>query len=109
MTRMRQSRRASRTSIVRSATRPRVAGDHTTGDENAKQGSPLVGASLTSKPALETARRIAESVIIAAVSSAGLYLVGSVYTDAYYRRLAIEVTSLDLAPPYVALQSVHAL
>lgn len=61
------------------------------------------------RPSLETARRIAESVIIAALSSAGLYLVGSVYTDAYYGRLSIEVTSLDLAPPYVALQSVHAL
>ena len=61
------------------------------------------------KPSLETARRIAESVIIAAVSSVGLYLVGTVYTDAYYGRLSIEVTSLDLAPPYVALQSVHAL
>jgi hypothetical protein len=61
------------------------------------------------KPSLESARRIAESVIIAAVSSAGLYLVGTVYTDAYYGRLSIEVTSLDLAPPYVALQSVHAL
>jgi hypothetical protein len=61
------------------------------------------------RPSLETARRIAESVIIAALSSAGLYLVGSVYADAYYGRLSIEVTSLDLAPPYVALQSVHAL
>jgi len=58
---------------------------------------------------LETARRIAESVIIAVISSAALYLVGSVYVDAYYGRLAIEVTSLDLPPPYVALQSVHAL
>jgi hypothetical protein len=38
-----------------------------------------------------------------------LYLVGSVYVDAFYGRLSIEVTSLDLAPPYVALQSVHAL
>jgi hypothetical protein len=62
-----------------------------------------------SPPALESARRIAESVIIAVVSSAGLYLVGTVYTDAYYGRLAIEVASLDLAPAYVALQSVHAL
>ena len=43
------------------------------------------------------------------ISSAALYLVGSVYVDAYYGRLAIEVTSLDLPPPYVALQSVHAL
>jgi len=61
------------------------------------------------KPTVESVRRIAESVIVAAVSSAGLYLVGTVYTDAYYGRLAIEVTSLDLAPAYVALQSVHAL
>jgi hypothetical protein len=47
--------------------------------------------------------------VIAVVSSAILYLVGSVYVDAYYGRLAIEVVSLDLPPPYVALQSVHAL
>ena len=67
------------------------------------------GASPLSTSSLETVRRIAESVIIALVSSAGLYLVGTVYTDAYYGRLAIEVTSLDLPPPYVALQSVHAL
>lgn len=60
-------------------------------------------------PAIESARRIAESVVIALVSSAGLYLVGTVYTDAYYGRLAIDVASLDLPPPYVALQSVHAL
>ena len=66
-------------------------------------------ASLLSTSSLETARRIAESVIIALISSAGLYLVGSVYVDAYYGRLAIEVASLDLAPAYVALQSVHAL
>lgn len=58
---------------------------------------------------METVRRIAESVVIALISSAGLYLVGTVYTDAYYGRLAIEATSLDLPPPYVALQSVHAL
>jgi hypothetical protein len=67
------------------------------------------GASPLSTSSLETVRRIAESVIIALISSAGLYLVGSVYVDAYYGRLAIEVTSLDLPPPYVALQSVHAL
>ncbi len=67
------------------------------------------GASPVSTSSLETVRRIAESVIIAVISSAGLYLVGSAYVDAYYGRLAIEVTSLDLPPPYVALQSVHAL
>ncbi|MCC7022337.1 MAG: hypothetical protein IT338_05895, partial [Thermomicrobiales bacterium] len=66
-------------------------------------------ASSPTTPSLETVRRIAESVIIAVISSAGLYLVGSVYVDAYYGRLAIEATSLDLPPPYVALQSVHAL
>ena len=66
-------------------------------------------ASALSPSSLETVRRIAESVIIAVISSAALYLVGSVYVDAYYGRLAIEVTSLDLPPPYVALQSVHAL
>jgi hypothetical protein len=66
-------------------------------------------ASPLSTSSLETVRRIAESIIIAVISSASLYLVGSVYVDAYYGRLAIEVTSLDLPPPYVALQSVHAL
>jgi len=69
----------------------------------------VVGASPLSTSSLETVRRIAESVIIAVISSAGLYLVGSVYVDAYYGRLAIEATSLDLPPPYVALQSVHGL
>lgn len=64
---------------------------------------------IVGRPTLEAARRIGESVIVAAITSAGLYLVGSVYTDAYYGRLSIETTSLDLAPPYVALQSVHVL
>jgi hypothetical protein len=49
-----------------------------------KRPSPPGGTLPVSKPTLETARRIAESVIIAAVSSAGLYLVGTVYVDAYY-------------------------
>jgi hypothetical protein len=66
-------------------------------------------ATLSSRPVLDTVRRIGESVIIAAVTSAGFYLVGSVYTEAFYSRLSIEVTSLDLAPPYIALQSTHAL
>jgi hypothetical protein len=56
------------------------------------------GASPLSTSSLETVRRIAESVIIAVISSAGLYLVGSVYVDAYYGRLAIEANSLDLPP-----------
>jgi hypothetical protein len=106
---MPQSRRVRRPVAVRRTTRPRAAGDQTTRNENAQRPSSAAGTFPVAKPTLETARRIAESVIIAAVSSAGLYLVGTVYTDAYYGRLSIEVTSLDLAPPYVALQSVHAL
>lgn len=66
-------------------------------------------APLTSRPVLDTVRRVGESIIIAAFTSAGFYLVGSVYTEAFYSRLSIEVTSLDLAPPYIALQSTHAL
>ena len=42
-------------------------------------------------------------------TSTGLYLVGSVYTDAYFGRMSIEVTSLDLSPPFIALQSAHVL
>jgi hypothetical protein len=58
---------------------------------------------------LETIRRIAESVIIAAISSVALYLVGFVYVDAYYGRLSLEILPPDLPSPYVALQSIHAL
>jgi hypothetical protein len=106
---MPQSRRAGRPIRIRPATRPRSVAIQSLGNGNPKRPADPVGIAAVSKPTLETARRIAESVIIAAVSSAGLYLVGSVYTDAYYGRLSIEVTSLDLTPPYVALQSVHAL
>jgi hypothetical protein len=67
------------------------------------------GAAVVSQSTLDAARRIGESVIVAAVTSAGLYLVGSVYTDSYFRRLSIEPVSLDLAPSYIALQSAHAL
>ncbi|HET7093620.1 MAG TPA: hypothetical protein VFI22_09090, partial [Thermomicrobiales bacterium] len=54
-------------------------------------------------------RHVAESVVITLATSAGLYLVGSVYTGAYYGRMSLDPTSLDLSPPYVALQSIHAL
>src|SRR5688572_8665777 len=55
------------------------------------------------------AQRLIESAVIAVATSTGLYIVGSVYTDAYYSRLSIEVTSLDLSPPFIALQSAHVL
>ena len=58
---------------------------------------------------LETLRRIGESVVIAVVSLAALYLVGFVYVDAYYGRLSLAMIPPDLPPPYVALQSIHAL
>jgi hypothetical protein len=95
--------------MIRPTTRPRVGADQAVGARNATRSHGAVVAAPVTKANLETARRIAESVIVAAISSAGLYLVGTVYTDAYYGRLSIEVTSLDLAPPYVALQSIHAL
>src|ERR671916_496535 len=55
------------------------------------------------------AQRVIESAVIALATSTGLYLIGSVYTDAYFSRMSIEVTSLDLAPPFIALQSAHVL
>lgn len=55
------------------------------------------------------AQRLIESVVIAAATSTGLYLVGSVYTEAYFGRMSIDVSSLDLSPPYIALQSTHVL
>ncbi|MCA9880614.1 MAG: hypothetical protein KC442_22615 [Thermomicrobiales bacterium] len=62
-----------------------------------------------SPSSLETVRRISESVIIAAISSVALYLVGFVYVDAYYGRLSLEILPPDLPASYVALQSIHAL
>jgi hypothetical protein len=56
-----------------------------------------------------TARRVIESLVIAIGASTGLYLVGSVYTGAYYGRMSMEVTALDLAPPFIALQSAHVV
>ena len=58
---------------------------------------------------LAGSRKLIESVIIAVVTSTGVYLVGSVYTEAYYGRMSIDVVALDLPPPYIALQAVHAL
>lgn len=62
-----------------------------------------------SPSSLETVRRISESVIIAAISSVALYLVGFVYVDAYYGRLSLEILPVDLPTPYVAMQSIHAI
>lgn len=60
-------------------------------------------------PSLGPAQRAIESIVIAVVTSTGLYLIGSVYVEAYYGRMSIEATSLDLAPPYIALQAAHVV
>jgi hypothetical protein len=60
-------------------------------------------------PVFGAAQRVIESAVIAVVTSTGLYLVGSVYTEAYFGRMSIEASSLDLSPSYIALQSAHAL
>lgn len=74
-----------------------------------KHDAPADAAPDGPSPAFGTAQRIIESAVIALATSTGLYLVGSVYSDAYYGRMSIEVTSLDLAPPFIALQSAHVL
>ena len=58
-------------------------------------------------PTFGAARRLGESFAIAVATSTGLYLIGSVYTEAYYGGMSIEVTALDLSPPFIALQSTH--
>jgi hypothetical protein len=60
-------------------------------------------------PNLGEARRVVESVIIAVITSTGLYLVGSVYTESYFGRMSIDAASLDLTPPFIALQSLHVV
>jgi len=67
------------------------------------------GTPAEASPVFGAAQRVVESAVIAVATSTGLYLVGSVYTDAYYGRMSIEVTSLDLSPPFIALQSAHVL
>ena len=69
----------------------------------------LLAGSLPAVPGFGAAQRLVESVLLAAITSTGLYLVGSVYIDAYFGRMSMDATSLDLAPPYVALQAMHVL
>jgi hypothetical protein len=61
------------------------------------------------RAAMETAHRIVEPIVIAVVSSTGVYLVGSVYTEAYYGRMSIDAAALDLSPLTIALQAVHVV
>jgi hypothetical protein len=59
--------------------------------------------------AVAATRRLGESFVVAVITSTGLYLIGSVYTDAYYARMSIDVNSLDLSPTFIGLQSTHVL
>lgn len=63
----------------------------------------------SSSSTVAAARRLVESLIIAVVTSTGVYLVGSIYTEAYFGRMSIDANALDYPPTYVALQAVHAV
>jgi hypothetical protein len=75
---MPQPKRAKRAIAVRAGARPQVVADPRLGNGNPRRPSPPIATAPVASPSLETARRIAESVIVAAISSAGLYLVGTV-------------------------------
>src|SRR5688500_11392040 len=77
-----------------------------TGASPVAAGTP---AAVARTPGFGAAQRLVESAVVAVATSTGLYLVGSVYVDAYYGRMSIDAASLDFAPPYVALQSAHVL
>jgi hypothetical protein len=80
-----------------------------THDAGVVSDEPAPRPALSRTPNLGTAQRLIESAVIAVATSTGLYLVGSVYTDAYFGRMSIDATSLDLSPPFIALQSAHVL
>lgn len=105
------------------AAEPAVAGD-SGDDEAAAPAEPVTPAAADeddpddeeeetaasiSSGAVSSARRLGESFLIAILTSTGLYLVGSVYTDAYYSRMSIEVNALNLPTTYVAVQASHVL
>lgn len=74
-----------------------------------ERDTPIEADTVASAQVFGAAQRIVESATIAIVASSGLYLVGSIYTQSYYGRMSIEVTSLDLSPPFIALQATHAV
>lgn len=101
---------AGRPAVVRRRVRPRRLPVAAPSAGNAPPHAESAGPSaLAASTSFEGARRIGESLAIAIVTSTGLYLVGTVYLSAYYARMSIEATAIDLPPPYVALQAIHAL
>jgi hypothetical protein len=71
--------------------------------------APSLESTIAANPTFVAARRLVESVVVAVATSTGLYLVGSVYTEAYFGRLSIDAAMLDFAPPYIALQATHVV
>ena len=69
---------------------------------------PVRSTAIVSRASLSGVRALVESAVIAVAGSAALYLVGSVYVDAYYGRMSIDAASLNLPTSLVALQSLHA-
>jgi hypothetical protein len=79
------------------------------GPAAAKERQPPAEPPNSALPGVRGAQRLFESLIVAVATSTGIYLVGSVYLEAYYGRMSMDVSALDFAPPYIALQSTHVL
>lgn len=71
--------------------------------------APAASSILANLPSLGAAQRAIESIVIAVVTSSGLYLIGTVYLEAFYGRMSIDAAALDFNPPFVALQAMHVL
>lgn len=93
--------------VGRPTTRP--TGRPPAGQSGATPAAAETPPAVARSPGFGAAQRLVESAVVAVATSTGLYLVGSVYVDAYYGRMSIDAASLDFAPPYVALQSAHVL
>jgi hypothetical protein len=92
-----------------SVTPPESPATTASADRPAIESVEVVPPAAPPRVTVEAARRIIEPIAIAVATSTGVYLVGSVYTDAYYGRMSIDAAALDLTPPFIALQAVHVL
>lgn len=103
---MPQERTPARARVANRRVRPsRPAPVHAEPEETPAEPAPAAAP----RAALDAARRVGESFLVAIVTSTGLYLVGMVYIGSYYGRMSIEATALDFAPPYITLQAIHVL
>ncbi len=102
---MAQESRQARPKVANRTVRPRPPARTHAAPESASPDT----APAAPRDALDAARRVGESFLVAIVTSTGLYLVGMVYIGSYYGRMSIEATALDFAPPYITLQAIHVL